>query len=168
MNTYKVNLVALATFALLGISCMYQHIPTETAEVISSPNQTQQVLYKRVRQLFSYYFQHGSDAFLVVYDDPKAGIIIGRGGAKLILNPSSEVYYEAIYQIRVDTNNGRFKITSKVLSYIRHKKSDELYSRDMTSVSKEREELAYRYIANLSDNIKRYVANPRSEASPKM
>jgi hypothetical protein len=155
MKRIAFNLIATAGVAWFLASCtLPQYSPVEATEVINVGNQKQRDIYNRSRQWFSQYFVSGES--VVDYEDPEAGTIIGNGVAKVGSDPFGIIRYNIHYNIRIDTKDGRFKVTTKI---IKHTNSDNERTYDVAYVPKSREDMAARHIAKVVGDIKSYVSS---------
>ncbi|MDZ4288983.1 MAG: DUF4468 domain-containing protein, partial [Prosthecobacter sp.] len=116
MKLNLLSLVALPLFTLLLPSCVTQPtVPVETTEVVEVSGQGQRAIYDKSRQWFSEYFVSGES--VVDYEDPQAGTIIGKGVGKIGTYPLGIIEYNIKYTLRIDTKDGRFKVSAKVLQH---------------------------------------------------
>ena len=155
-------LIALATITFLSVSCtMEQYSPVQRAEVISAPNQSQKALYNKSRQWFSEYFVSGKS--VVDYEDAQAGTIIGNGFAKIGSDPFGIIQYNINYSIRVDTKDGRLKVTTNVIKHSNTDSQQPTY--DVSIVPQSRKDMANQHISSVIENLKGYVASRRTPSN---
>jgi hypothetical protein len=162
MNTQKKIVFVSAAIAFLSTSCtMEQYAPVQRSEVISAPNQSQKSIYNKSRQWFSEYFVSGKS--VVDYEDAQAGTIIGNGFAKIGSDPLGIIQYNINYSIRVDTKDGRLKVTTNV---IKHSNTDSQHpTYDVVMVPQSRKDMAERHISSVIENLKAYVASRGSSSN---
>ena len=161
MNTKIQITTASLVSGLLCSSCtVQQYSPVQKEQVINASGQSQREIYNKSRQWFSHYFVSGKS--VVDYEDPQSGSIIGNGISKIGSDPFGIIQYNIRYTIRVDTKDGRFKVTTNVIEHTNLDNQRPEYNAGV--VSKSRDDMASKHIQEVVNNLKNYVSS-RSHSS---
>jgi hypothetical protein len=147
----KIAAVAGLTLILSGCG-MQQFSPVENSVVVTSSGKSQRAIFNKSRQWFSEYFVSGES--VVDYESAEAGTIIGNGVAKIGSDPLGVIRYNIHYTIRIDTKDGRFKVTTKV---VKHTNTDSRSTYDVNHVTPGRNDLAAKHLAGVVESVKQYV-----------
>lgn len=151
---------ALITSLALTHCAMPQYSPVESAKVVAAPGWKQKPLFQKSRQWFSEYFVSGES--VVDYEDVEAGTIIGKGIGTIGSDPLGIIQYRIHYTVRIDTKDGRLRVTTKI---IKHTNTDHQRTYDVGHVPKGREDKAIRHMAEIVNNIEKYVTSGAQSAS---
>ena len=131
---------------------MERHTPVESSSVVTASGKSQRAIYNKARQWFSEYFVSGES--VVDYESPEAGTIIGNGIGNIGSDPLHIIKYRVHYTVRIDTKDGRFKVTTKVL---KHTNSDSRSTYDVSHIPASRATMADKHIAEIVESLRQYV-----------
>jgi len=133
----------------------------EKVSIVEVSGQSQDEIFNKTRQWFSDYFVSGKS--VVDYEDHKTGVIIGKGIANYGSDTFGIITYSVDYTIRIDTKDGKFKVTTKI---IKHTNTDLNQTYPVfVFYDNERETSAVAHLDKLVNDIRAYVMTPKSKKS---
>lgn len=153
-------ILSLIVILFLDSCVTNQYIPVEKVEIIDAAGLGQKIIYNKSRQWFSEHYVSGES--VVDYEDAAAGTVIGKGYSSIGSDFLGVIGYKIRYSIRVDTKDGKLRVTTKVLQ---HLNSDNSSIYDISFVTKSREDLAQKHLSEIVSSLKQYVTNPQAGSS---
>ncbi len=162
MITQTIRLLLAVSMGMCLSQCaMPQYTPLETTKVVTVSGVNQKEVFNRCRQWFSEYFVSGES--VVDYEDAQVGTVIGKGVGKIGSDPLGIIAYHIRYTIRIDTKDGRMKITTKILNHTNNDGQRAPY--DVNYIPQSRNDKAVRHMAEIVSEIERYVTTTRGDSS---
>lgn len=154
-------LLTAALAVSLSQCAMQSYTPVESAKVVAVTGVNQKALFQKSRQWFSEYFVSGES--VVDYEDAQAGTIIGKGVGKIGSDPLGIIAYKIRFTIRIDTKDGRMKITTKILSHTNDDSQRVPY--EVNYIPQSRNDKAVQHMAEVVRNIEKYVTSSNAATS---
>ena len=151
MMKSSASAIYILTYILILSSCIAT-IPSKPVEIVEMrevPGLSKEQIFNKTRQWFSQYFVSGKS--VIDYENANEGTIIGNGIA--VLSPGM-IEERINYNIKVDTKEGRFRVTATILKHT-NKDSSSIYT--VVNLTQERIDNANRKVAETVSSLESYI-----------
>lgn len=156
------SFLAVAFVAIVtGCASTTPYQPTEVAEVVEIPGQSQEQIYNKSRQWFSQYFVSGES--VVDYEDKSTGTIIGNGIALIGTSGLGIITEKIEYNLRIDTKDGRLRALTTINKHTNTDSTNGTYT--TTYVPQDRVMRAEAQVKGIVADLKKYITSEKNDVN---
>jgi hypothetical protein len=151
---------AIVAISINGCVSTEPYKPIELTNVIELKEMDQGIIFNGARQWFSEYFVSGES--VIDYEDKDTGTIIGNGISRVGSDPFGIISYGINYTLRVDTKDGKLRISTKISKFTNSDSTNGTY--DVANVSPARISEAEANVNLMVKSLEDYIQkNSKSE-----